>query len=255
MSFQKWLLMGFVVAAVTPRVTADNVEKDLGNRLNAKYKGTRVIVMVPGFYAGEFRGGGPRVDFVNWRHYDQGLPIKREKTVVDQIDDRTFAEHPLFVNGLGSNISPIGKGEAIFASGTRFSCYRELCVLTLFLDTKKLSKAAGLDPLKEARESNPLNGLGCEFAFAFARETIEKAGADDLIVATVSKYLQPTGQAEISLNAEKTIEIDVGATEEEVIAKLGEPLKTVRFGSQKTLKYPDMTVILKDGKVANVKVE
>lgn len=97
--------------------------------------------------------------------------------------------------------------------------------------------------------------LGCTFTFAFAREVIERSGVDDLIVATVSKYLQPTRQAEISLKAEKNIEIDVGATEEEVIAKLGEPLKTVRVGSQKTLKYPDMTIILKDGKVADVKVE
>jgi hypothetical protein len=44
-------------------------------------------------------------------------------------------------------------------------------------------------------------------------------------------------------------------TEEQVIQALGQPLQTVKFGEQKSLKYKGMTIVLKDGKVVDLKVE
>jgi hypothetical protein len=39
------------------------------------------------------------------------------------------------------------------------------------------------------------------------------------------------------------------------VKKIGEPLRSVKVGAQKFLKFKDMTVILVDGKVTDVKVE
>jgi hypothetical protein len=251
----------FVIAAVFgPYLMAGGSEKELGELLKVLYKGTPVVVMSPGFYAGEFKKSmAAREDFVNWRHYHESLPINREKTVLDQIDDHTFATPPLLGgNGLGSNIIPIAKGESMLVSNVLFGCLRAQCILTLYLNTAKLSKTVALDPRKETRDVMPLfesAGLGCEFQFLFSRQIIEQPGTEEMVVATISKYLQPADQAERSLRAQKDIEIEIGATEEEVIAKLGEPLKSIRVGSQKTLKYQDMTVTLKDGKVAEVGVK
>jgi hypothetical protein len=259
MSRQRSLIL-LIALAIAPRMMADGPEKELGNKTTARYKGMRLSVMVAGFYAGEFkRSMTAREYFVNWRHYDESLAVKREKNVLDQIDERTFATRPpLIGNDLGSNIIPVEKGEELLVSNAFFYCGRGLCSLTLYLDTMKLSKTAGLDPRKQTRTSLPMfesAGLGCAFTFAFAPEALQRPGAEQLIVATVNKYFQPTDQAEKLLKAAKNIEIEIGATEEDVVAKLGEPLRTIRVGSQKTLKYPDMTIILKDGKVSEVKVE
>jgi len=148
MSFQELLLAGLVAVALAPRLTADAFEKDLGDRLKTRYKGARMTVMVRGFYAGEFKKSmQARTDFVNWRHYDESLAVRHEKTVLDQIDDRTFATPPpLAGDGLGSNIFPVERGEAMLASNALFGCSRGMCTLILFLDTMKLSKTTGMDP-------------------------------------------------------------------------------------------------------------
>ncbi len=44
-------------------------------------------------------------------------------------------------------------------------------------------------------------------------------------------------------------------TEDQVVQKLGQPLQAVKFGDQKTLKYQGMTIVLKDGKVVDIKVD
>lgn len=250
-----------LLVVVAPCLFADNSEKALGNALKARYKGVPLTVMVANFAAGEFKKSMKvREDGVNWWHYHEGVSIRRETAVLDQIDDRTFSTGPISwgAQSPGANVFPVGKGERLMVSNVIFGCSRGVCTLILFLDTMKLSKMAALDPRKENGNTVPLfesAGLGCAFFFIFARDTIEQSGAEDLISSTVGKYLQPTEKAEKALKAEKNIEIDIGATEEEVIEKLGEPLKTIRFGPQKTLKYPDMTVTLKDGKVSDVKVE
>jgi hypothetical protein len=253
------LLTLLLAAAIAPRVRRE-LREGVGKQIEGHFKGTRVTVMVPRFYAGEFkRDLTARVDFVNWHHYHENLPVEAGKAVLDQVDDRTYATGPALGGppGLGSNTFPVTKGEAMSVSNVLFSCSRGLCTLVLLLDTTKLSKAAGLDPRKESRGDAMLEsaGLGCAFLFHFSRATIDDAKAEDIVVSTVRKYLLPPAEAEKLLRQEQDISIDIGATEEEVIAKLGEPLKTVRVGSQKTLKYADMTVILKDGKVADVKVE
>lgn len=251
----------FYLATIALPVLGANPEKDLASALKVRYKGAQLVVMANGFYGGEFRKAvQARQDFVNWWHYDQSVPIRDKKSVLDTIDDRTFASAPTFTrDGLGTNVFPIEKGESLLVSNVLFGCGHGQCTLHLFLDTSKLSKTTALDPRKETQDVNPLllesAGLGCVFHFVLPPGIVDRPKAVEEVVETVRKYLQPTNEAKQSLDAEKSIEIDVGATEEEVIAKLGAPIKSIRIGPQKTLKYADMTIVLKDGKVVDVKVE
>ena len=54
---------------------------------------------------------------------------------------------------------------------------------------------------------------------------------------------------------QNNIEIEPGMTEEQVTQKLGQPLQAIKFGDQKTLKYNGMTIVLKEGKVVDLKIE
>jgi hypothetical protein len=122
--------------------------KELGEILKQKYKGIQVNVMVSGMYAGETQKDlfGPRDDGVVWAHYHESLPMKMGKTIVDQIDDRTYSTRYLSRTGL--NTFPVDKGEPLFVSAVFFGCARRICSFNLNLTTAKLSRASGLDPMK-----------------------------------------------------------------------------------------------------------
>jgi hypothetical protein len=97
--------------------------------------------------------------------------------------------------------------------------------------------------------------FGLKFSFYFDRDKILKTNDYETIVAEINKYFLPeTEMAEI-LKAEKNIEIELGMTEADIIKKLGQPLKTLKVGNQKSLQFKQMTVILKDGVVVDVKLQ
>jgi hypothetical protein len=235
--------------------------KELGEILKQKYKGIQVNVMVSGMYAGETQKDlfGPREAGVTWVHYHESLPMNMGKTIVDQIDDRTYSTRGI-MNRVGTNTFPVDKGEPLVVVGAEFGCSHKICGLYLDLATAKVSRVSGLDPTKATRVSPGIGaafehaGLGCRFSFVFS-DTIADAGAAETIIAAIGKYLLPSGEAKNILEAAKNIEITLGSSEEDVVKKLGEPLRSVKVGAQKFLKFKDMTVILTDGKVTEVKVE
>jgi hypothetical protein len=93
------------------------------------------------------------------------------------------------------------------------------------------------------------------FRFFFDKENILKAANYNTVVSEINKYLLPKEEAEKVLSAEKDLKNDLGLTESEVTQRLGPPVRSVTVGDQKSLKYKDMTVILKSGKVAQVNLE
>ena len=237
-------------------------KKDLGEILKQKYKGTQVTVMVSGMYAGETQKVlfSPREDGVIWRHYHESLPVNMGKTIVDQIDDRTFSTRGA-MNRVGLNTFPLDKGEPLAVTNTIFGCARGICSFSLNLTTAKLSRASGLDQSKSTRVQNDglggaltRIGLGCRFSIVFS-ETIANSEAAETITTAIGKYLLPSQAAEKILKDENNIEIALGISEEDVVERLGKPLRTVKVGEQKFLKFKDMTVILTDGKVTSVKIE
>jgi hypothetical protein len=238
-----------------------NDRKELGEILKQKYKGIQVNVMVSGMYAGETQKVmfSPREAGVTWIHYHESLPLSMGKTIVDQIDDRTYSTRGP-INRMGTNTFPVDKGEPLAVVGAAYGCSHKICGLYLDLATAKVSRVSGLDPAKATRASPGIGGafehpgLGCRFSFVFS-ETIADVGAAETIIAAIGKYLLPSKEAEQILKDAKNIEIKLGSSEEDVVAKLGQPLRSVKVGVQKLLKFKDMTVILTDGKVAEVKVE
>ncbi len=107
---------------------------------------------------------------------------------------------------------------------------------------------------REVRQTASVGGFGLRFRFYFDKEKILDAGNYEAVVSEINKYLLPKDEAAVALSAEKNVEIDPGMSEEAVIQKLGQPLKSIRVGSQKSLTYEDMTVILREGKVVEVKL-
>lgn len=235
--------------------------KELGEILKQKYKGIQVNVMVSGMYAGETQKVifSPREAGVTWIHYHESLPMSMGKTIVDQIDDRTYSTRGI-INRVGTNTFPVDKGEPLAVIGAEFGCSHKMCILSLDLATAKVSRASAIDPMKATRVSPGIGGafehagLGCRFSFVFS-DTIADVGAAETIIAAIGKYLLPSGEAEKILEEAKNVEITLGSSEEDVVKKLGEPLRSVKVGAQRFLKFKDMTVILTDGKVTSVKVE
>jgi len=236
-------------------------KKELGEILKQKYKGIQVNVMVSGMYAGETQKDlfGPREAGVTWVHYHESIPMSTGKTIVDQIDNRTYSTRGI-INRVGTITFPVDKGEPLAVVGAEFGCSHKMCGLYLDLATAKVSRVSGLDPMKATRVSPGIGaafeqaGLGCRFSFLFS-DAIADSGAAETIIAAVGKYLLPSGEAKSILEAAKNIEITLGSREEDVVKKIGEPLRSVKVGAQKFLKFKDMTVILVDGKVTDVKVE
>jgi len=76
--------------------------------------------MVSGMYAGETQKDlfGPRDDGVVWMHFHESLPVKMGKTIVDQIDDRTYSTRRMSRTGL--NTFPVDKGEPLLVSYVSF---------------------------------------------------------------------------------------------------------------------------------------
>ena len=107
----------------------------------------------------------------------------------------------------------------------------------------------------QVRQRVSVAGFGLRFRFFFDKETVLQAANYPAVVATINKYLLPIEEAEKLLEAERNIEIDIGISEDTVLQRLGEPLRSLSVGNQKSLKYPDLTVILRDGKVVEVKLE
>jgi hypothetical protein len=270
MTFRKviWLAVGASVLTSSALAAGANAKKEFGQSLKDKYKGAQVTVMVSGMYAGEFKKdliGKERYDAVAWQHFDESLPLKAGKTILDQIDDRTVATGGAGLHGgeVGTNIFPLEKGEQLVVSETRLFCYRGACQFTLYLVTMKLSRVASLDPRKEGRSTmngSPLgplfetSGLGCQFTIHFS-EALSKSGDTQPVIDSLNKYLLPSALAGRVLKEANNIEINLGITEEEVRKKLGEPLKSITVGTRKSLKYTDLTVILEDGKVTEVKLQ
>src|ERR1035438_2750545 len=101
--------------------------KELGEILKQKYKGIQVNVMVSGMYAGETQKDlfGPREAGVTWVHYHESLPMSTGKTIVDQIDNRTYSTRGI-INRVGTNTFLVDKGEPLAVVGAEFGCSHKM---------------------------------------------------------------------------------------------------------------------------------
>ncbi|MBI3652633.1 MAG: hypothetical protein HY231_16550 [Acidobacteria bacterium] len=245
---------------------------ELKKVLKERYDGKIMIVAVPGLSAGEYKkelfGSGDASLF--WHHFHESVPVPKrilsnglsfigKKTSdLEQLDDRTFADL-----NKGLNVSPLEKGEPLKVH--KFYVYPNY--IEFDLTTTRVGHMRNMDMNKASTQTTTtvsggtikqnvsVGMFGLIFRFYFDKEKILKSADAETILAEINKYLLPKSEAEKVLNAERNIQIDLGMSEETILQKMGQPLKTIQVGNQKFLKYTDMTIILKDGKVAEVKVE
>jgi len=234
---------------------------ELKEMLKTRYDGKAVVVQVPGLYAGEQKKlfFGPGDNGIYWSHFAEGaqIPTKRASNL-NQLDDATFG-----MLNAGLNVSPIEKGERLKV----YKFYVTPDFVQLVLTTTSLEHMRDLDMSKASKEVTTtvggnqvnqtvsVNGFGLVFSFHFKKGSIKEDHDYAAIVREINKYLLPESEAQQTVKAQQNIDIEPGMTEDQVIQKLGQPLQTVKFGDQKSLKYQGMTVILKDGKVVDLKVE
>lgn len=247
---------------------------DFKRLLKERYDGKTLAPVVSGLMAGEFKKGfiplGAGDAGLLWYHYHESVPVPDRKrsnplklfgkktSDMDQLDARTFADLEK-----GLNVVPLEKGEPlkvhkfyIMPDHIEFNLVTTSLGHLKNLDINKAStetttRVSG----NEAQQTVSVGDIGLRFRFFFDKEKVLNAADYAVVVSEINRYLLPKEEAEQLLQAEKNVEIEPGMSEEVVVQKLGAPQKTLRVGTQKSLKYKDMTVILKDGKVAEVKLE
>ena len=259
-------------AATAPNPTSPEELKKL---LQARYDGQIVVSMVSGLYAGEqekslILGLGKGDNAMLWNHYHDSIAIPKripsstkdflgkKPSDLHQLDERTFG-------GLsqGLNVSQIEKGESLKVR----KLYGHDRDVEFVLSTTSLGHLRDIDMQKastrtstrvsggEVRQQTSVEGFGMIFRFYFDKDRVMKAANYAAVVGEIDKYFLPQQEAKAAVAAEKNIEIDPGLSEEEVIKRLGQPLRAIRVGNRKSLKYQEMTVILTDGKVTEVKLD
>jgi hypothetical protein len=241
------------VSSFSRQTSAD--KDDFKHKIMARYDGKLVVPVVDGLIAGEFKKAGFSLGQGSaglvWYHYDPSATIPDRKSSLplqllgkkisdmDQFDARTFADR---VAGL--NVSRLAKGEPLKVS--------KLYVLSdnvqLDLVVTDIGHTSDVRVITSGQ-------FGIRFSFFFDKEKVMKAADYNTVVTEISKYFLPMDEAKSFLAAQNNIEIELGASEETVIQKLGQPLRSLKVGNQKSLDYKDVTVILKDGVVVDVRLK
>ncbi len=243
---------------------------ELKAALRERYNSKVLLAVVSGLSAGEYKkelfGRGDASLF--WHHFHSSIKVPnrvasglnfmgRKVTDMDQLDERTFGDLDK-----GFNVSPIQKGEPLKV----YKFYVTSDAVEFHLTPTRVGHNRDMDINKASMETTTtirddriqqkvtMGRFGLGFSFYFDKNSILKAGNYDAIVTEINKYLLPKDEAEKAIADERNIQVDVGMDETEILKKTGQPIKTIQVGNQKFLKYSEMTVIIKDGKVAEVKV-
>ena len=234
---------------------------DFKSALMKRYDQKVVVTRVSGLVAGEKKSSfGAGAAGMHWHHFQAGMPLPEKVTSglffssklsdMQRLDDHTYGK---LIQGV--NTTPIDKNEGLKVS--KFYVYPD--VIELLLTATETGHMRDIDVAKANTErygdTRVFHDFALVFQFHFDKQSVLKSGDYQTVVAEIGKYLLPQDEAEAAIAAEKNIELEIGMPEEVVIQKLGQPLRTVKVGDQKILKFKEMTVITKEGKVAEVKVE
>ncbi len=252
----------------TPLVAANSDE--FKSMIMARYDGKTVAPAIDGLSAGEFKkaafGIGAGSAGLLWYHYHESVPIPdrqrssplklRGKKTGDMqsVDERTFAD---LQSGL--NISDLTRGESLRVSKMYVLHNRvdlELVVTNLgHMRDMDINKANTQTRRSGNNTRITVGNFGLKFSFFFDQDKVMKANDYQTVIAEINKYILPEGEVKQLLEAESNIQIDMGMSEDAVIQKLGKPMKTLTVGNQKSMAYKDMTIVLKNGEVADVKLQ
>jgi hypothetical protein len=229
--------------------------------LMERYDQKVVVTRVAGLQAGEKKSSfGAGQAGMHWHHFQAGVPLPEKVTSgllfsnklsdMQRLDDRTFGK---LIQGV--NTSAIEKNERLKVS--KFYVYPDY--IEFLLTATEAGHMRDIDQAKANTEqygnTRVFHDFGLVFRFHFDKEGVMKTGNYQAVVSEIGKYLLPQDEAEAAIAAEKNIELEIGMPEENVIQKMGQPIRSIKVGDQRFLKYKEMTVVIKDGKVSEVKVE
>jgi hypothetical protein len=264
MAPSKWFTaLVFSLTAFCLPAPANDTSKELAHQLKSRYEHQKLKVVVPNVVVGLFSNEG-RVDTnfnVHYDHFYPTLEIPKKWNKRDNLDDRTSAE----VNGSAEVIDRLSPGETLEAIRIElfkyhgYNFYAFDLMLRSLSTTRLATRTEHTGSGTEYKEKAP---FGVHFRFAFPIDLIESGSAYDAVIKEIDPYLLPASeykeaakQAAVAAESAKKIDIQPGMSKEEVVKSLGEPLKTITFGSKTILKYKDMTIELQDGKVTDVKAD
>lgn len=235
---------------------------DFKGALMKRYDQKVVVTRVAGLVAGEKKSSfGAGQAGMHWHHFQAGTPLPEKVTSgvffrnklsdMQRLDDHTFGK---LIQGV--NTTAIDKNERLKVS--KFYVYSDF-IIEFVLAATEAGHMRDIDVAKANTErygnTRVFHDFGLVFRFHFDKQSVLKTGGYQTMVAEIGKYLLPQDEAEAAIAAEKNIELEIGMPEMTVIEKLGQPIRSIKVGDQKFLKYKEMTVIIKDGKVAEIKVE
>jgi hypothetical protein len=254
--------------ATAPSQPAPYAFKNLKQLLKQRYEGRDVHVAVAGLSAGEQHNmsflGKTSINSVEWHHYYPTMTIPKRVTSLigpkiedmTRLDDRTFGHLGGDVGGL--NVTPIDKGEVMHIFQLNVSPENIQFVLAAsnlaHMHDFDVAKAGTQTTRSGNTTTTEVGGFGLAFNFYLPKSVTDHPDSS-AVLAEIAKYLLLPDQWRASQSAETNVQIRVGMEEADVIRLLGQPLRSVTFGDQETLKYKDLTIILKSGKVADVRLD
>jgi hypothetical protein len=271
-----------VTLAVVPS-DAQSSKNELKDRLTTRYPDNSYVQFLQqGLYVGEYEhaqiSGGvnnlfglPKYDMsTKYFHFHESLdPAKyRVKSFTPLDDGRTFQA---LKGGYGGDvISPLDEAFRII----ELRMENDRVIFFLQADQMKHGGARATSPRRATQRGNTVTvrtgQWGVEYHFVFPKQIIE-AGDYDAMVGVINKVLLPTQEA-ASLKRERAgsqssgiaeglpaagapkVEIKVGMSRQDLIRALGEPLQSITAGTKEILKYRDMSIVIEDGKVADIKM-
>jgi hypothetical protein len=256
-------LGGILLVTLLTLCAQAKTPKDLKNQLFERYNQKNLVVIKKDILVAPLKQVAMSKDSypVNYDYFQKGISQDGKYQKRNKLDEHTTEE----VTGNAQYTSALEPGETVrvntfyarepLYSGQRNEFGKDAIFIDFYLDA--------LSGKRVAHGQDPYSGdimkvkLGTHFRFIIQSPESQDY---DAIVKIIGQYLLPQdeyakGRKEEQMTAQsrQNVNIQPGMSKEDVIKILGEPLKTVEFGEKTFLKYPDLSVELKDGKVVDVK--
>jgi hypothetical protein len=258
-----------VFPLVTVEVHAEDFPIALKEKLFARYDQKNLTVLREKFLVTMLNGpGGDLLSYsINYDHFDPAFTQKdwpKQYRKRNLLDEQTTEE----VESGASFTDPMSIGEMLRVRKFYIKSNKTTTIMDFFLVALEGKRVARERAIYENGEVGTPGKRDFGFHFRYllpSFEAVKDSGYSedkyyDEAVKELSRYFIPTDEylstkraSSETAEAQKNIELQPGMSKEDVVKLMGEPLKSVTFGKKTTLTYKDLSIILEDGKVVDVK--
>jgi len=266
MTFRKAMCVTAVAAVLGLVIAATGNAQSLKDKLETRYKNQRVVLLLPNTLVAPFTESGlfriTDTDFnVHYDHFHPALELPDRYKKRATLDDRTTE----YVDSTTSVTAKLDPGEALEVMRiAQFKRGRDAYMVDFMLkalsERNRLARVEKFDSAGNSLGSPKKVPFGVHVRFAFPISLIE-SGEYDAVEKEINAYLLPLAEyqeqqrtATERTQAQRNVSLQPGMSRAEVIEALGEPVKSVVFGSKTILTFSEITVDLENDKVTDVKV-